>query len=85
MTMTEILWEREPSKRRAECSFCGNSYHAVGPLVEGPDRGRGPVYICRKCVEVVMEIFEIEARRRPDRLTETASAPDTGPQSSAEP
>jgi len=44
----------------AKCSFCDQSYHNVGPLVEGPDG----VYICGECVSLCDSILDQEKRRR---------------------
>jgi ClpX C4-type zinc finger len=45
------------------CSFCRKSYREVGPLVEAPDSGKGPTYICRDCAELVIELIDTEKRR----------------------
>ena len=49
-----------PSKKNANCSFCGKSYRDVGPLVEGP----GDVYICGECIDLCHSILDQERRRR---------------------
>jgi hypothetical protein len=46
------------------CSFCRKSYIVLGPLVEGPDNGKGRAYICHGCAELVISLFESERRRR---------------------
>jgi ATP-dependent Clp protease ATP-binding subunit ClpX len=52
-------------QRDAYCSFCRNSHHDVGPLVEGEDS----VYICAACVELCQSIIEQEKRRRRSSAT----------------
>jgi ATP-dependent Clp protease ATP-binding subunit ClpX len=51
-------------KSEFSCSFCRKSYRELGPLVEGPDSGEGPAYICRNCAELVIQIIDTEKRRR---------------------
>ncbi|HEY1381855.1 MAG TPA: ClpX C4-type zinc finger protein [Gemmataceae bacterium] len=46
--------------RNVYCSFCRKSHMEVGPFVEGP----GDVYICRRCTDLCLNIFETEKQRR---------------------
>jgi hypothetical protein len=48
----------------AHCSFCRKSFLDVGPLVEGPDTGRGSVFICQDCAELAINILENAHRVR---------------------
>src|SRR5262245_45187455 len=47
-------------KPEAHCSFCEKSFQEVGPLVEG----KGHVYICGECVELMLNIIDEEKSRR---------------------
>jgi ATP-dependent Clp protease ATP-binding subunit ClpX len=53
-----------PVKSDVSCSFCRKSYRQVGPLVEGPDSGKGPAYICGDCAELIIQILDTEKRRK---------------------
>jgi ClpX C4-type zinc finger len=50
---------RQSAQKQADCSFCGQSYRAVGPLVVGRDG-----YICGACVELARTILDNERLRR---------------------
>ena len=43
----------EQGKNDVRCSFCGESYHDVGPLIEGP----ASVYICQGCIDACIAEF----------------------------
>jgi|GEM_PF-5234289 len=51
---------REHSEDEARCCFCRKSYRTCGPLIEGAPK----LYICRECVDLCQQIFEMEAIRR---------------------
>jgi hypothetical protein len=43
-----------------QCSFCGKLKSEVGPVVEGP----GQIYMCCRCVELSLPIFQNEWRKQ---------------------
>jgi len=48
----------------AWCSFCRKNYSECGPLVEGPGKDPGGVYICGSCVDLCRSILDQESQRR---------------------